>query len=232
MNPPTIRVLPDSGEAARTCADTIAGVIERRVSAAGRAAVAFSGGSSPGPMFDHLAGLDLPWSRVHVFQVDERFVPQGMADRNLTALQNRLTGPAGIPSDHVHPMPVDSDSPHRALVAYAAELMGVCGNPPVLDCVHLGLGDDGHTASLFPGDPALDVSGAPLAVSGVHHGHRRMTMTLVVLNRSRSRVWLVVGGTKTDALGRMMRGDRSIPASLVETEHSVVFCDRAAWPAP
>ncbi len=230
MSGPALRVLPDAGEAARRCSETIAGVIQRRVSDAGLAAVAFSGGTSPGPMFDHLARLDLPWDRVHVFQVDERMVPLGMVDRNLTDLRNRLTGPAGIPPDHVHPMPVESDSPHRAIVAYAAELMGVCGNPPVLDCVHLGLGDDGHTASLFPGDPVLDVSDRPVAVTEVHNGHRRMTMTLELINRSRSRVWLVVGDTKTQALGRLLGGDRSIPASLVEAEHSVVFCDRAAWP--
>jgi len=230
VSTPTVRVLAEASEAARHCAETIAEVIERRVATTGRAAVAFSGGSSPNAMFDHLAGLDLPWSRVHVFQVDERFVPLGMADRNLTELRNRLTGPARIPPDHVHPMPVDSDSPHRALATYAAELMGVCGNPPVLDCVHLGLGEDGHTASLFPGDPALEVSGSPLAVSGVHHGHRRMTLTFEVINRSRSRVWLVVGPAKVDALDRLLSGDPTIPASSVEPEHSVIFCDRAARP--
>ncbi len=161
---------------------------------------------------------DLPWARVAVYQVDERVAPAGSPDRNLTALLDAL------PDEHVHPMPVDEGDLDAAAERYATEL------PPSLDVVHLGLGVDGHTASLVPGDPVLEVDDRPVAVTGVYEGRRRLTLTYPALNAAIRVVWLVTGSEKRDALVRLLALDPSIPATRVVAAHQLVVADRDAAP--
>jgi 6-phosphogluconolactonase len=161
---------------------------------------------------------DLPWPRVTVFQVDERVAPLGHDDRTLTQLH------AALPLGAVRPLPVDDPDLDAAAARYAAEL------PERLDLVHLGLGADGHTASLVPGDPVLDVHDRPVAVTQEHDGYRRMTLTYPALEAARKLVWLVSGESKRDALSRLLAGDLSIPAARVGNEHQRVVIDRAADP--
>ena len=174
-------------------------------------------------MLRALAREDVPWDRVHLLQVDERVAPYGDADRNLTVLRESLTVPA-----RVHPMPVERDDLDAAARRYAETLAAVAGSPPVLDLVHLGLGGDGHTASLVPGDPVLDVGDRDVAITGPYQGRRRMTLTYPALDRARQVVWLVTGEDKAAMLARLHDGDAAIPAGRVRAAQAAVFADHAA----
>ena len=223
-----IEVHPDDGVVARKGAAVVAADMRAAVAARGRFIVAVSGGHTPWQMLRALADEGLPWERVHVFQVDERVAPAGDPDRNLTHLRASLLNHAPLPADHIHAMPVEAADLGRAAEQYAETLRDVAGAPPVLDLVHLGLGADGHTASLVPGDPALDVADADVTVSGPYQGHLRMTLTFPIINRSRRILWLVTGREKAETLVRLRDGDRSIPASRVARDHALIIADRAA----
>jgi 6-phosphogluconolactonase len=160
--------------------------------------------------------------------VDERVAPAGDPDRNLAHLRASLLDHAPLSPDHVHAMPVEAADLDQAAEQYARTLREVAGSPPVLDLIHLGLGQDGHTASLVPGDPVLDVSDADVATTRPYQGRRRMTLTFPVINRSRLVLWLVTGGEKAQTLVRLRDGDRSIPGSRVLRERALVLADRAA----
>src|SRR5499427_1646623 len=190
--------------------------------------MAVSGGHTPWRMLRVLAADELPWQQVHVVQVDERVAPAADPDRNLAHLRASLLDHAPLPPDHIHPMPVEAADLARAAEQYALTLREVAGSPPVLDLVHLGLGPDGHTASLVPGDPVLEVTDADVAVTGPYQGRRRMTLTFPIINRSRLVLWLVTGGEKAETLARLREGDRSIPASRVRQDRSLLLADRAA----
>ena len=223
-----IEVYPDDNVVARKAAGIIADAARAAVAARGRFVVAVSGGHTPWLMLRALAADELPWQQVHVVQVDERVAPAADPDRNLAHLRARLLDHAPLPPDHIHAMPVEAADLDRAAEQYALTLRDVAGSPPVFDLVHLGLGPDGHTASLVPGDPVLDITDADVAVTGAYHGRRRMTLTVPIINRSRLVLWLVTGGEKAATLVRLRDGDRSIPASRVRQDRSLVLADRAA----
>ena len=166
-----------------------------------------------------LAESDLDWGRTEVFQVDERVAPAGHTDRNLTHLI------LALPMDKqpsLRPMGVTGDDLEAAAAEYAA------GLPESIDIVHLGLGPDGHTASLVPGDPVLEVEDRLVAVTGPYQERRRMTLTYPALNAARKIFWLVTGEGKREALGRLLEGDRSIPAARVAAGDMMVVADEAA----
>ena len=213
-----VEVLPDAQAVAQRGAEIFASAAAAAIAERGLLTFAVSGGRTPWAMFADLAGK-LPWEKVTIFQVDERIAPDGDPDRNLTQLQRSL--PPGGAAD-VRPMPVWAEDLEEAAAMYAAAL------PERLDLVHLGLGPDGHTASLIPGDPVLDVSDRDVAVTGEYQGRRRMTLTYPVLNRARQILWLVTGDDKVDALARLRAGDPSIPAGRVSTANALVVADEAA----
>jgi 6-phosphogluconolactonase len=219
----TLEVLADVESVAFHAAEVIAGEARAAVKARGRFTVAISGGRTPWVMLRALSALDLPWKNVHVLQVDERIASAGHVDRNLTHMCESLRD-----SQHIHAMPVESADLDEAVARYARTLVEFAGAPPVLDLVHLGLGADGHTASLVPGDPVLDVTDADVALTGVYQGRRRMTLTYPPLNRARRVLWLVTGEDKAAMLVRLRRGDPSIPAGRVRQDDAVVLADRAA----
>ena len=223
-----IEVYPDDNVVARKAATIVADAARAAVAARGRFVMAVSGGHTPWVMLRALAGEDLPWKEVHVVQTDERVAPAGDPDRNLAHLRESLLDHAPLSPDHVHPMPVEAADLDRAAEQYASTLREVAGSPPVLDLIHLGLGPDGHTASLVPGDPVLDVADADVAVTGLYQGRRRMTLTFPMINRSRLILWLVTGGEKAEALAHLRDGDRSIPGSRVRSDRALVLADRAA----
>ena len=213
---------------AQKAAATVAADARDAVAARGRFLIAVSGGHSPWEMLRALAKEDVPWENVHVYQVDERVAPVGDSDRNLTHLRESLLAHAPLPPDHIYPMPVESPDLQAAAAQYAVTLRETAGAPPVLDLAHLGLGPDGHTASLVPGDPVLQVTGADVGITAVYMGRRRMTLTYPMLNRSRRILWLVTGGDKVDALRRLRSGDTSIPAGRIGRERALVLADLAA----
>ena len=223
-----IEVHPDDGLVARKGAAVIAGDARAAVAARGRFIVAVSGGRTPWLMLRALANEQLPWENVHIVQVDERVAPAGDPDRNLTHLRASLLDHAPLAPDHIHAMPVEASDLERAAAQYAATLQDLAGLPPVLDLVHLGLGPDGHTASLVPGDPVLDVTDADVAVTQAYQGRRRMTLTFPIINRSRRVLWLVTGHEKAGTLVRLRDSDPSIPASRVRQDRALILADRAA----
>ena len=194
----------------------------------GRCALAISGGATPWRAFGALAGEDVPWERVHLFQVDERVALFGDPERNYFHLKEALIDRIPIPAANVHPMPVEEEDLDAGARRYEAVLRGIAGTPPVLDLVQLGLGEDGHTASLFPGDAALRIVDTDVAVSWLYKGRRRMTLTFPAIDRARCILWLVTGSGKAAALGRLRAGDRSIPAGRVRSDRALLLADAAA----
>ena len=194
----------------------------------GRCALAVSGGTTPWRMLRALSGEDLPWDRVHLFQVDERVAPFGDPERNYSHLREALIDRIAIPPANVHPMPVEDEDLDEGARRYESILRRVAGTPPVLDLVQLGLGEDGHTASLFPGDLALQAVDSEIAVTGPYKGRRRMTLTFPAIDRARRILWLVTGAGKAAALERLLAGDRSIPAGRVLRRRAVLIADAAA----
>ena len=226
------RILTDADAVAREAARVIAAEARAAVAARGRFIVAISGGRTPWQMLRALAGEDVPWSGVHVVQVDERIAPAGDPERNLTHLRASLLQHAPLPEDHIYAMPVEEADVEVAARSYARILEQIAGAPPVLDLAHLGLGPDGHTASLVPGDPVLNVTDRDVALTGVYMGRRRMTLTYPMLNRSRRILWLVTGAEKAAMLPRLLAADASIPAGRVHLAQAVMLADRAAAGKP
>lgn len=203
---------------------------EARVAVAerGRFVMAVSGGRTPWLMLRLLATEEVPWRDVHVFQVDERVAPEGDPDRNLTHLRGSLLSHAPLPPDQIYAMPVEQPDLQAAAANYAEMLGRISGSPPVLDLVHLGLGPDGHTASLVPDDPVLQVTDRDVALTGPYQNRHRMTLTYPVLNRARHILWLVTGVDKGEMLRRLLDGDSSIPAGRINRENARVLANRAA----
>jgi 6-phosphogluconolactonase len=223
-----IEVLNDSEAVARRAAAVIAEQAREAVAKRGIFTIAVSGGKTPWVMLRELANEQVPWDKVHVFQIDERIAPAGDPDRNLTHLRESLLSHAPLHPDQIHAMPVEAADSLKAAADYATTLQKFAGNPPVLDLAHLGLGPDGHTASLVPGDPVLDITDRDVAITGVYQGRNRMTLTYPVINRSRRILWLVTGGEKVAMLQRLRNDDETIPSGRIRRSDSLVLADRAA----
>lgn len=208
-------------DAARLAADIVCRHAEEAIGARGRFHLALSGGSGPRPLFRELAGRRLAWDRVVLYQVDERVAPAGHEDRNLELLRRSfisvLERMGGI-----HPMPVEDDDLDAAARQYASVLAQAVGSPPVFDLVHLGIGPDGHTASLVPGQSVLDVADRPVAVTDPYQGRRRMTLTFPALDAARHRLWYVTDPAKGDVVRRLLAGDASIPAGRVRSSDTTL----------
>jgi 6-phosphogluconolactonase len=214
----SLEVAVDADAVAAGAAAYVAGMARAAVSQRGRFTFAVSGGHTPWAMFRELAGEDMPWAQTELFQVDERVAPDGDPDRNLTNLQASI----GDAPARIHPMPVTATDLQKAAADYATAL------PQLFDLVHLGLGPDGHTASLVPGDPVLGVTDALVGVTQPYQGHQRMTLTYPGLARADPLLWLITGTDKREPLAKLLAGDESIPAGRVQAAHSLVLADAAA----
>jgi 6-phosphogluconolactonase len=221
-------VLADAEVVAGKAAAIIAAEARDAVVARGCFVMAVSGGHTPWQMLRALAGEKVPWEQVHVVQVDERVAPPGDPDRNLTHLHESLLTRVPLPAEQLHAMPVEAPDLQAAADRYARTLQEIAGSPPVLDLVHLGLGSDGHTASLIPGDPVLDVADTDVALTGAYQWRCRMTLTYPIIDRARRILWVVTGSDKAGPLARLRDADRAIPAGRVRQDHALVLADRAA----
>jgi len=216
-----IEVVADERAAARRAAELIAVAGAEAAAARGPFGLAMSGGRTPWAMMAILGELEeMPWPATELFQVDERIASPGSEDRNLTHMV------LGLSMDHqsaLRPMPVTQRDLDGAARDYESSL------PERLDLVHLGLGPDGHTASLVPGDPVLEVSDRRVAITETaYQGHRRMTLTYPAIDDARQILWLVTGAEKRDALAKLLAGDDSIPAGRVRNEAMTIVADEAA----
>jgi 6-phosphogluconolactonase len=218
--PIELEVAGDEKAASRRAAELIAAAGGEAEAERNQFAFAMSGGRSPWAMLAILGELEeMPWSKTELFQVDERVASPGSPDRNLTHMV------LGLSMEHqpaLRPMPVTQRDLEAAAREYESSL------PERLDLVHLGLGPDGHTASLVPGDPVLEVSDRRVALTGEYQGHPRMTLTYPALDDARRIVWLVTGPDKVEPLQKLLAGDESIPAGRVRNENVIVIADEAA----
>jgi 6-phosphogluconolactonase len=222
------QVLPDAEAVAAQAAEIIAEAARAAIGARGQFILAVSGGKTPWRMMRLLGTKDLPWPAVHIIQVDERVAPAGHPDRNSTQLQEILLTHAPLRPTQIHLMPVESEELEIGAREYEALLNKLAGTPPVLDLVHLGLGADGHTASLVPDDPVLEIKDSAVAVTGTYQGRRRMTLTFLVINQARQILWIVTGPEKAPMLARLLKQDPEIPAGRVNPERAIVLADEAA----
>jgi 6-phosphogluconolactonase len=223
-----LEILPDADAVAARGAAIIAAEARASAAARGRFTLAVSGGRTPWLMLRALGKEEVPWPCVHLFQVDERVAPTGHQDRNLTHLLESLIGTTSILREQIYALPVETPDLDVSAERYAAALRQIAGTPPVLDLVHLGLGLDGHTGSLVPGDPVLDVTDADVAVTGIYMGRRRVTLTFPTINRARRILWVVTDGEKSAMLARLHAGDASIPAARVRPDNALLLCDQSA----
>lgn len=222
-----IEIFEDAGSVAKRAAGIIAEEARKAIAARGSFVMAVSGGHTPWIMLRELASLGLPWEAVHIVQVDERVAPAADADRNLTHLRESLQAAPILP-EQIYPMSVESPNLEEAAARYAETLAKIAGKPPVLDLVHLGLGADGHTASLVPGDRVLHVEDGDVALSGPYQSRRRMTLTYPAINRARRILWIVTGDEKAEMCRQLVAGDSSIPAGRIRRDQALVLADCAA----
>ncbi len=223
-----IEVIDGEPAVARRAATVIAEHAREAVSQRGKFVMGVSGGKTPWIMLRNLADEQLSWEKVHVFQIDERIAPSGDPDRNLNNLRESLLSHAPLMPDQIHAMQVESADLEASAAQYVAILKNFAGDPPVLDLAHLGMGSDGHTASLIPNDPVLDVNNRDIALTGVYQERRRMTMTYPLLNRSRFILFLVTGAEKMPMLQRLLKGDPSIASGRICGNSMLLLADKAA----
>lgn len=220
-----LKILPDADAASRYAAEAVATAGQEAVEARGEFDLALSGGKTPWAMIGLLGEMEgMPWEEAHIFQVDERVAPPGDDARNLTHLVQMLS------IDHqaaLRPMPVTSRDLELSAAEYEVHV------PERLDLVHLGLGPDGHTASLVPGDSVVEVDDRRVAMTGApYQGHLRMTLTYPALAAARQILWLTLGEGGREPLAKLLAGDTSIPAGRVENDSMLVVCDEAAAGRP
>jgi 6-phosphogluconolactonase len=223
-----IEILADAVAVARAAAKIIAAEARTAVAARGRFVMAVSGGKTPWQMLRSLADEVVPWKELHIVQVDERIAPAGDPDRNLTHLRESLLSHAPLPPNQIHAMPVEEKDLEAAAASYARTLEQIAGSPPVLDLAHLGLGPDGHTASLVPNDSVLNITDLDVALTGVYQKRRRMTLTYPMLNRSRRILWIATWAEKAPMLPRLRDGDLTIPAGRIRQDNALLLADRPA----
>ena len=232
MTAPALEVLPDAPAVAERGAALLADWLKEAVERHGDAMFAVSGGRSPWPMFERLVqDTTVPWSKVHLVQVDERVLPDGHDERNWTRTAQCFVESGPIAADYAHPMPVTADDLEAAATEYARLLRTICPESTI-DALHLGLGDDGHTASLAPGDGVCNVMDRDVALTeGLYRGTRRMTLTRPCLDRAAHKLFQVSGEAKRIAVQQLLRGDTSIPAGLLNSANALVLADTAAGAA-
>lgn len=227
LAPPGIamEVVPAAASVAQLAAEIIAAEARAAVAERGRFVLAVSGGHTPWLMLRALAKSDVPWKAIYIVQVDERIAPAGDPDRNLTHIRECLLKESPLPPENLYGMPVESADLEAAASQYGHSIEHIAGVAPALDLVHLGLGADGHTASLVPGDPVLDIADRDVALTNTYQGWRRMTLTYPIINRARRILWVVTGKEKASVLSRFLRSDPALPSSRVSRSRATLIAD-------
>lgn len=224
----TLEIFNNSDEVAEKAAQYIEEKIRTAILTKGSFTMAISGGKTPWQMLKILAKAKLRWEKVFLFQVDERVAPDGNEERNLTQLFKSIEGSGIMTRINVFPMHVISENLEEETKAYAEVIQKIAENGE-LDLIHLGMGADGHTASLIPGDKVCEVIDSDIAMThSPYQGRLRMTMTYPLINRAKEILWLVTGEEKAEMLQLLLRQDSIIPAGKVNPVHATIFADQAA----
>jgi 6-phosphogluconolactonase len=223
-----IQIFSDAEEVANEAAKVIALIARQSVDERGRFVLAVSGGRTPWQMLRAIGKEDVPWKNIYVFQVDERIAPTGHPDRNMTQIRYCLLENSPINEHHIYSMPVEWNDLEFAAGEYADLLSQQAGSPPIIDLVHLGLGADGHTASLVPEDRVLEIVDRDVAVTGIYQGRNRMTLTYPIINRARNIMWVITGDEKAPMLKRLLEADPSIPAGRIHQGKAFILADQDA----
>ncbi len=223
-----IRQCETPDDVASAGANFISARVTEAIAERGQFTLALSGGSTPWIMLAKLAEQELPWDRVKVLQVDERAAPDGDPERNLVQIREHFADRISLPTENLYAMPVSGKDLNGGARQYEQTLVELAGAEPVIDVIHLGLGGDGHTASLVPGDPVLEVSDCDVATTETYNGRRRMTLTYPIINRARHILWLITGEGKAEMLRRLIQGDGDIPAGRISQVQATVLADDAA----
>ena len=223
-----IEIFDNADLAAQKAADFIASEARHVVALRGRFILAVSGGRTPWKMLRALADKDVPWEGMHILQVDERIAPEGDSERNMTHIRGNLLLHSPLPFENIHAMKVNEDDPEAGADSYAGTIRDLAGPQAIIDLIHLGLGADGHTASLIPGDPVLNLTGKDVAATGIYQGRRRLTLTYPIINRARKILWLITGSEKNEMFQRFLSGDISVPAGRISREQAIIIADKEA----
>lgn len=234
-----VEVLDDREALAQRVAAWLLGMVSEK---GGRVSVALSGGSTPKRLYEILAGPSyrdqFPWSRVHWFWGDERFVPPDSPDSNFRMVREAMLSHVPVPSGNIHPVPTEHLTPEQAAAAYQKTLQEFYGAPdlradrPLFDVTLLGLGPEGHTASLFPGTAALKERAQWVAAVIGAKAEPRITLTYPALDSSADVAFVVAGSEKRPVLKQLFGGDEQLPAAHIHPVHGGLhfFLDRAAAP--
>jgi 6-phosphogluconolactonase len=227
-----IEIFETAELAAQKAAAFIAAEARLAIALRGRFILAVSGGKTPWKMLRSLADEDIPWEGMHILQVDERIAPEGDNDRNLTHIRENLLINSLMPPGNIHAMEVNEKDPEAGATGYAQTIKDLAGPQAIIDLIHLGIGPDGHTASLIPGDPVLDVTARDVSITGIYQGRRRLTLTYPAINRAGKILWLITGSEKSAMLERLISGDFSIPAGRISQGQSIILADKEAAKMP
>lgn len=223
-----IRTFQSSSEVAKEAALYIADRIRENIAKKGFFAMAMSGGRTPWEMIKHLATENLPWEKVFLFQVDERIAPDGHQDRNLTQLFNTIQETSLMTRLNIFPMHVIAEDLDEACEDYADHIRRITETGK-LDLVHLGIGTDGHTASLIPGDSVLETHDREVALTdNPYQGRKRMTLTYPIINRAEKILWVVTGEEKAEMLSRLLHQDQTIPAGKIAQQQAILLTEESA----
>ena len=220
----TVEVLPDLAALIERSLSIALAKIQTAIESRGLCTIALSGGSTPKPLYEAIAAQQLPWDKIHVFWGDERYVPPDHADSNQLMARRAWLDSVDIPAQNIHPMPTDDANPADAARKYEAHLAEFFhlkrGEFPALDVILLGMGDDGHTASLFPHTEALQVRDRVITV-GSKDGQPRITFTAPTINHGRCVMFVVAGANKRAALAEIFAPEAdelSYPSRLVQPQ--------------
>jgi 6-phosphogluconolactonase len=230
MNNKEILVFDNSDQLVESAIEKWTEIADDAIKQRGLFTVALSGGSTPVKLYKELSGTDLKWDKTHIFIVDERFVPFDHSDSNYRMINETLLSNINIPKHNIHPVPIEKGSSDESARSYEGDLLSFfnlsSGGIPVFDLVLLGLGDDGHTASLFPGSSALTEKDhlAVSATSPDKSRHERITITFPVINSSRNVVFLVTGSNKAEVVKDVLENETSnLPAAFVRLHTGKLF---------
>ena len=230
----SVKIVPDRQVLIAQASALIITKIQAAIAEKGICTIALAGGSTPKPIYETIAQASLPWNKIHVFWGDERYVPPTHPDSNYLMTKEAWLNKVDLPASNIHPIPTDGDNPQADAEKHNQELLDffeMADGIPCFDLILLGMGDDGHTASLFPNTPALQVCDRLVTV-GNKGDNLRITFTVPLINKANCVIFVVSGANKQQALAEVFSNKKNhnqYPSKLIQPEKELIwFIDEAA----